>query len=188
MFEPMVLPVRITSFVLLALFVCLSLILRRFTKHPVLSSITTCIVAGLPLLFLVGFLVDSVRYGEFHYADAKGLNDGYVSLPAEATGVTLHKYASGHALKFKTSESSLTAWMNTLTQQRLEYTDATPFRLEEEEDGFLAEEFKNLFHRQGWSPPADVVVYRGWRSGRGGGFDVWFSKAGETAYISAGYW
>jgi hypothetical protein len=26
------------------------------------------------------------------------------------------------------------------------------------------------------SSPTDAVIYRGWRSGRGGGFDVWYSK------------
>ena len=187
LFAPIVLPVQITFFVMIALVIGLPIVFRRFTKRPVLASIGSCAVLGLPLLFLVGAIVDSIRYGEFHHTHASKLNDGYVQLPTDASDITLHKYASGHELKFKTTRASLESWMEALTEKRREYSDATPFELEEPSE-FDVQEFDNLFGDHAWRFPDDATVYRGWRSGRGAGFDVWYSDTKLTAFIHAGYW
>lgn len=139
------------------------------------------------MLFVIGSVVDSIRYGEFHHLDATRLNDGYVQLPVDATEITLHKYASGHEMKFKTTGTSLESWMTELTKQRQAYSNATPFKLDVRSD-FDAEEFENHFGEHGWRYPDDAVVYRGWRSGRGAGFDIWYSDREQSAYIRAAYW
>ena len=107
LFAPVVLPLQITFFVMLGLVVGLPFLYRRFTKHPVLASLGTCALLGFPMLFAIGSIVDSFRFGEFQHGDAKRLNDGYVQLPTDATEITLHKYASGHELKFKTTKAAI---------------------------------------------------------------------------------
>ena len=172
---------------MLALAGGLPFLLRRSMKHPILASLGISAVLAIPMLFAIGFIVDSIRYGEFNHADASKLNDGYVQLPVDATEITLHKYASGHELKFKTTKASLESWMAELTQKRRKYSDATAFEFDVRSD-FDSEHFNHLFGRHGWDYPADAVVYRGWRSGRGGGFDVWYSEVQQFAYISGTYW
>ena len=188
MFAPVFLPLQITFFVMLGLVVGLPFLFRRFTKHPVLASLGTSALLGFPMLFAIGSIVDSFRYGEFQHDDAKRLNDGYVQLPTDATEITLHKYASGHELKFKTTKASLETWMTELTNHRLKYMNVTPFEPGDSHPNFDAKGFANLFGRHGWQYPADAVIYRGWRSGRGSGFDVWYSDVEQSAYIHASYW
>lgn len=189
MFAPAILPIQITFFVLLAAVVLMSFLLRRFTKHPIAISVLTCVVGGLPVLLAVGAVVDSIRYGKFEYIDASKLNDGYVELPSDSTEIVLHKYASGHELKFKTNLESLEKWMSDWVADVSQYaSNVTPFEKDDSQSNYGESEFTNRFGQHGWSYPSDAVVYRGWRSGRGGGFDVWFSATEKTAYISAGYW
>ena len=188
MLGPVILPLQITIFVMITLIVTLPSVLRRYTKHPVLASFGISAVLGIPMLLAMISIVDSIRYGEFQYNDTKRLNDGYVELPSDASEITLHKYASGHELKFKTKKSSLESWMTELTNRRLKYTKATPFKLDDSRPKFDAAEFASRFGRHGWSYPPDAVIYRGWRSGRGGGFDVWYSEIDRSAYISSSYW
>jgi hypothetical protein len=184
MWVPAVLPLKYTFYALVALALTLPFALRRFTKHPVLLSLGICALSSLPLLMIVGAIIDSYRYGEFHFDSYESLADSYVELPQDATNITLRKYASGHEVKFQTSKSTLEKWMSDLTAQRSEYSDATPFVLENLGN---TKWFRNDFGPE-WSCPSDVIFYRGWRSARGAGFDVWYSEDSETAFIAASYW
>lgn len=187
LFASLVLPVQITLLVMFMLAIGLTMPLRRVVKHPIAISLGICAFLGIPLLFLIGMVVDSFRYGEFHYDDASGLNDSYVHLPSDSTKITLHKYASGHEMKFRIAKSSLEAWMTEITSQRNEYSDAKPFKLDVRSENDRRK-FIDLFGHHGWRCPDDAVIYRGWRSARGGGFDVWFSDLEGIAFINAGYW
>ena len=183
MFAPAILPIQVAFLVLVVLAFMLPLLLRRFTKHAVPIGCGLCLLGSLPILFGVGAIIDSIRYGEFNFENADRLNDGYVELPTDATNITLHKYASGHELKFSTNRQSLEKWMEDWVDRLSKFTDATPFEL-----GGSVGRFSDRFGQHGWKRPSDTVVYRGWRSGRGGGFDVWYSEREKTAFISAGYW
>gem|GEM_PF-2378294 len=178
---------KITFYITVLLGFSLWTVLRRRLKRPILTTLGTCMALFIPMLFGVGAVVDSVRYGEFKHEDTTSLNDAYVKIPRDATDITLHKYASGHFLKFSTSEDSLQSWMDELTEERRKFDDASPFEITAKSE-FDKTEFNNIFKDHGWLYPEDVMVYRGWRSRRGGGFDVWYSEAKKTAFISAGYW
>jgi hypothetical protein len=147
-----------------------------------------CFVSFVPGFIVVSEIVGFVVYGEFTYAEASQIHDKYIDLPTDAREIVLHKYASGHAVKFQTSQESLEEWMNQVTESRRKYTDAIPFQRHEEIEELLIDEFIMRFEQYEWSYPSDVVVYRGWHSQRGAGFDVWFSHSNKTCYISAGYW
>lgn len=184
MWAPAALPIEYTFYILVAMVVTMPFALRRFTKHPILLSLGVCAISSLPLLLAVGAIIDSYRYGEFYFDNAGALNDSYVELPHGVTNITLRKYASGHEVKFQTSKLPLEKWMSDLTDRRSEYSDAVPFLIENSGN---AQGFQNDFGTA-WIYPSDAVLYRGWRSGRGAGFDVWFSEENQTAYINASYW
>ena len=189
MFAPAILAIQITFFVLLAIAVLLPFLIRRCTKRPFAVSLSTCLIGGLPLLFAIGAVVDSIRYGKFEYEDALKLNDEYVQLPSDSTDIVLHKYASGHELKFKTNHESLQEWMTDWVADVSQYAaNVTPFEKDERLTNYKETEFRHRFGQHGWTFPQDAIVYRGWRSGEGSGIDVWFSEVEQTAYISAAYW
>ena len=185
MFAPAVLPIQITFLILLVIAFGLPLLLRRFTKNAIPIGCVVCLLGSLPLLFAVGAIVDSIRYGEFQFETAGQSSDDYVELPSDATEITLHKYASGHEVKFKISRVKLEEWLTDITERRLVYADATPFELRESGDKMG---FKNRFeyHNRKWSD--ETIKFEGWRSARGSGFDVWFCPKTKFAYVSDSYW
>lgn len=167
--------------------------LRR-GRTPVGAIGSAGMVAGalfLPLLLAVGFVVDAFRYGEFTYASAAEIGDPNVEIPATATDITLYKSASGHTVRFQVDQELLLRWMDSVAQKRREYTsDNTAFVRDAEEPDleFRRYLFDTAFGHYDWPMPADVVRYQGWRSGRGGGYDVWYSPATRTGFIAAAYW
>jgi len=186
MWAPAELPFGITFLILLGMLIVLPFALSRFSKHPILITLGICALASIPTLLIVGEVVDSVRYGEFKYESAADISgDHFWIMPTGATDITMHKYASGHELKFQSGEQELLDWMSQMTKRRQEYSDATPFQIDSSADSTW---FDNDFGERNWQCPADAVMYRGWRSARGSGSDIWYSKETGTVYISDAYW
>ncbi len=188
MFVPLILPFKITCCVILVLMLGLALPLRRLTKYWIAATLGIGLVLWLPVFVSVWTLADSIRYGEFHYNHARQIDDRYVDLPSDATEIILHRFGHGHELKFKTSRESLEAWMGDVTNKIREYSDAHPFELELPRKESPSFDFDSRFERHGWRYPPDALFYRGWRSRRGAGLDVWYSESEQTGYVSAGYW
>jgi hypothetical protein len=184
MFAPATLPLQVTFLVLVLLAITLPLLLSRYTKNSVPIGCGICLLGSLPTLFIVGAVIDSIRYGEFQFDTAGAIEDGYVELPADATRITLHKYASGHELRFATSRQSLESWMEDWVERRSKYNgDVTPFKRSHSTLGF-----SDRFGQHGWERPNDTIAYRGWRAPEGAGIDVWYSDAEGIAFISDSYW
>ena len=189
MFGPVLLPVSLTFLVMLSMFTALPFLLRRFTKTKGAVSLAfgICVAASIPTLFLVGAIVDSVRYGEFTYSSPDEIG-GYTfwTLPSDATLITMHKYSSGHELRFHTTQIALEKWMDQIRARQLElYENVEEFVLIDHAD---QEWFDSCFSRHEWPFPDDAVMYRGPRGEKGSGFETWFSKKNQTAYISRNYW
>jgi len=193
MLKPILLPLQITAIVLFLLAAAVYVYLNRRSKNQTTAIVLAGIfglVAFVPALIGIGFVVDMVRYGTFTYESARQIQDPSVQLPAQAQDIELHKSASGHEVMFSVSHSELQTWMSDLTKQRRSYTDATPFVRDETLNapataiGFWEMEFG----QRGWECPKDVIRYQGWHSGRGAGFDVWYSPVAERAFIRASYW
>ncbi len=137
----------------------------------------------------IGLIVDAIRYGQFEYRTAAEIDDPYVEIPHNSTEITLHKYASGHEVRFTSEQEDLVTWMHSVVNRRQQLANATPF---EKYQALKGDDLQRLwdhdFGRRHWPMPDDVVRYQGSRSARGSGFDVWYSPSSRTGYVRAGYW
>lgn len=193
MFAPLILPLQFTCIAVPFLMFGVFAILMRRMKSQAKSIALTILIGCLlfvPALVVVGICVDAVRYGRFEYANGSQIRDPYVEIPQSATNITLHKSSMGHSVRFSIDEAALREWMDTVTKRRRKFANATPFERDEPlGNSTLAHRYwHQIFGQHGWAAPADVIRYKGWRSGRGAGFDVWYSPELHTAYIDAGYW
>ena len=187
MFAPMILPLRLTLVLLATLTLLLALLLRRKSRHPLFFAVATSVILFLPILFGAMTLTNHMLYGTFEFEEAGEVRDAYVQVPDTATDLVVHRYSSFHAVRFRVGADELTVWMDELFQERQQTSDTRPFVLSETTAG-QTDEFHNLFGGFGWTPPDDILVYRGWRSARGGGFDVWYSQKDRVAYMYVTYW
>jgi hypothetical protein len=191
MLAPIILPLQLT----LLLFAAITVVVvsRGKSGEKRVQRFLVCFFAGIilfvPVLFGVGYLVDSVRYGEFHYADGSKIRDRkYIELPRKATDITVHKYASGHEARFTVSEADLKSWLDEYWRthpwvRKPEVRDNEP-----EAQPMSAEEFARQFGRHNWEFMSDLKRYPGPTSARGGGFTLWHSPSRNVAYLAAGYW
>ena len=107
-------------------------------------------------------------------------------MPKNASDITMHKYPSGHEVKFQTTKVELEDWMSRMHKRHLEYSnDTKPFTIDPDVTPVT---FDSYFSRHNWPYPKDATMYRGPFGADGSGFNVWYSNDEQTAYISAGYW
>lgn len=188
MFAPIVLPFQITLVILVVVLVSIGVFLRRKSAKAI--ALIFSFILFIPSCAGVAFVVDAFRYGQFNYTSATDFRDPYVEIPKNAKSITLHKYSSGHEMRFTCEPEELASWMEAVDKHRKNFIDYEPFELDE---GLASNEdrnrfFESHFGRHGWKMPDDVVCYKGWRSGRGSGFDVWYSPTTKTGFVNAGYW
>ena len=185
MFAPLVLPFYASILLSFGLFAGMAEIHRRTSNgSPVLPFVVTTIMY-IPVFLLSALAVDYFRFGVFSYEYASNISDPYVEVPTDSKNVVVNKYSSGHEAKFEVSLGNLEQWMVDVAERRRTHNPkATPFKEFSEGQEFWGPRFERL----GWDCPNDVVFYQGWRSGRGGGFDVWYSPGSQTGFISASYW
>lgn len=187
----MILPLQITCVIVLLVVAGTYRVLRRSRKVAPAAQLAaaTGVVAVVPILFLVSGIVDSFRYGVFRFERAAEIGDPHVLLPESATGITLHKFGSGHEVRFTIDPPGLASWMESVANRRRDQLgQPTPFQEQPKDGHGDLRDFENEFGRNGWTMPADVVRYRGWRWPTGAGFDVWYSPSTQEGYIRAGYW
>ncbi|HET6425123.1 MAG TPA: hypothetical protein VFG20_15660 [Planctomycetaceae bacterium] len=194
MLAPLVLPLQITCVVVGLLSLIVAMLWQRIAKRPRISfflMLVTSIGLFVPTLLVVSLIVDEARYGKQEFATGAQVVDRYVEVPASATNIILHKYASGHELRMNVDEDALLAWMDAVTKKSQQFArDATPFEKDESfgRGEYFRHIWKTRFAKYGWEAPPDIVQYKGWRSARGSGFDVYYSPQSQTAFISAAYW
>jgi hypothetical protein len=185
---PIVLPFQITVVLFVVALVSIGVFLRR--KSAIAIAMMFSFILFIPSCAGIAFVVDAFRYGQFDYTVATDIRDPYVDIPKNAKSITLHKYSSGHEMRFICEPGELITWMEVVDNHRKNWIDYKPFKLDE---GLISNDgrkrsFENLFGRRGWTMPDDVMCYNGWRSGRGSGFDVWYSPTTKTGFVHAGYW
>lgn len=151
-------------------------------------SAVLAVLAFVPVMFGVSFVVDAFRFGTFHYDDYAQVDDFrvYRYLPEGATAITLEKWDNGFRAKFSMSASELEAWLD---QQWALYGDQAEVSREKANSiGGGLKGFMREFSRFPEPLPTDVVEYGGPWASNGAGFTIWYSAEQGVGYQRAGYW
>jgi hypothetical protein len=184
---PFLLPAQVTAILLGGLVILAATFapLVRIRRWRVaLAAGLIAIVLFVPTCVGVGFALDSVRYGDFHFDRADEVWDDHVRLPPQAVDITYHKFASGHYARFTVDEWDLREWLRTFPPPSGDGAPSGPTS---------ASDFEFAFSNVAWTAPSDVAAgrgrrYLGPRASNGAGFDVWYSPETREAFVSAGYW
>ncbi|MBL9147840.1 MAG: hypothetical protein JNM94_04030 [Phycisphaerae bacterium] len=181
---PFVLPAQVTFLLLVLSVIVAILVAPKAGARRWAAGVATGLVGVflfVPTCIGVGFALDPIRYGEFHYATAKEAGERHGRLPPQAVDITLHAYASGHDARFTIDEDDLREWWRTFPPST--YSGPQPSTPEA-----VAESLPSHFGRYGWTPPRDTVVFEGPRAANAAGFTIWYSPSERVAYLSAAYW
>lgn len=193
MFWAVVLPFQISCVILLASVLLLTAFLPfkkfgRFISFCIYSGLA--VIAFVPVILIVGFAVDSVRFGDFKYASYADIPDDRSRryMPPNATDIDIHKFVSGYFARYKISEDDFQLYLDELWQT---YGDASPIPckqlggepwvVEGESIGLPLEDL-------GWKAPAHLVEYDGPREDDGGGATYYVDIESGVVYQRTGYW
>lgn len=192
-FWPLILPLQITSVLLIAL-VALAVAnaprWKRTRRAMLFGSTAIAVVAFLPLSFAVSWVIDSFRFGESHYAQASRVNDKRVQyyLPPTATQITLHTRGNGYHARYRISRAELDAFLDA-AWANADY--ANP-----DERGQLANsgreidqrQFAHWFEAVEWPLPPRAVCLYGPVEPDGGGAIYYLDPIAGVVFQSTGYW
>lgn len=192
MLWPVVLPFKITICCLVVLVAIVTAAAPALNwqrgKTFLIATILAC-VAFVPLCTGIMRLVDTQRFGVFHYDVITDVNDFRIEryLPTNARDITLEKHAAGHRAKYSISESELMEYLDSLWS---EYGEHSAISRDELGDGTPvgASQFDYKYGDLGWPPLENAVEYHSPVQGDGGGATYYFDRDAGTAYHLAGYW
>lgn len=122
MFWSMVLPFKITSYLLLLSITLVTLFkpfIKWSRKKTFLISFSLAIVLFIPSCTGVQIVIDKYRFGKFQYSNSNEIEDKGIkySLPQNAKNITLYKLDTGHYAKYQISKSDLLRYINKLWEK-----------------------------------------------------------------------
>jgi hypothetical protein len=192
MLWPLVLPFRITLFVLLAL-ALLATVLAPIVKWKRSKAFGNClalsVLAFVPSCAVITRLVDAQRFGMFEYSEYSQVQDFRIEryLPPKARDITLNKYAMGHRARYSITEQELMAYLDGCWVQAAGRS-AIPREQLDEGKTVSEEFFPSVFTELGWPPLDQAIRLHSPVQGDGGGASYFFDPGTNTAYHYAGYW
>ncbi|TWU54348.1 hypothetical protein Poly51_30650 [Rubripirellula tenax] len=192
MLWPIVLPFKISLavlFGLVAVAVLISPLLGWRRGKTLLVSMFVAILAFLPVCAGVGSILDSQRFGVFHYAAYAEVQDHRVEryLPPQARDITLEKYAMGHRAKYTITLDELTGYLDGLWS-RAGGRSAVPRDQLDDGASVSGESFDYSFDGRDWPIPEKALHFCSPVQSDGGGADYYFDSETNTVLQRAGYW
>lgn len=192
MFWPLILPAKITFWLLLAVivcFTCLAPIARLRRLHVFFGTLLLAVVAFIPSCVGVMAVLDSRRFGEFEYATYDEVDDFRVEryLPPQARSIKLYKIPNGFRAMFQISEADLAAWHDSIWS---DYGSADAFDTERgpDESEAIASEMLVHFELLDWLLPQPEVGYYAPVAANGATFKTWYDRDTNTAILWGCYW
>ena len=192
MLWPIILPFQVTCVVFVgavALLTGLAPALKWKRRRTVVFASLLACVAFIPSCVGIMTVIDSQRFGTFHYDSFADVNDFRVEryLPTKARNIILHKYAPGHRAKYSISETDLTAYVDHLWEICGKYSAYKREELNDRTDA--TPEMFELEYGDLDSPPLEsTIVLHSPVESDGGGATYFYDRITGTAYQCAGYW
>ena len=192
MLWPLVLPVKITFWLLVALVLMAtigSVRLKWPTRKTFVIASVIAFVGFIPSCTIVMSIVDARRFGVFEYASYDEVRDFRIErfLPPAAHNITLEKTFIGHRAKYTISESELKSFLDGLWDAYGEYSAVPRSNLKDGEP-VRSEQIQMDLRGLDWPPMTDAVRFQSPVEGDGGGATYYFDRATGVTYHRAGYW
>lgn len=187
-----ILPQQITFWFLTALVILFTLfapsIRLKRSKALILASVLA-FVLFIPSYFVTTDLIHNFRFGLFAYLDHASVNDDHVQdfLPIDASNIIADKQEFAFMARFDIKKEELLNWLDAYWEKY--GTDSTVTR--EAANGMVwnsDEEIARFFGHLKWSIPKDTLRFGSPRSGRGAGFQIWYSEELRMAWEYGNYW
>ncbi|WP_182871459.1 hypothetical protein [Stieleria mannarensis] len=192
MLWPIVLPFKITFWVLAGFVATVALVSPWFKwrrgKAVVISTLVA-FLAFVPVCAGIGSILDSHRFGVFHYSTYSEVQDFRIEryLPPMARDITLDKFAMGHRAMYKISLDELTDFLDSLWLEA-DGRSAVPRTELEDSAAVPAEHFDYSFDGLDWPMPDTALHFHSPMQSDGGGADYYFDPKTNTVLQHAGYW
>lgn len=139
----------------------------------IVATITIGLTVFLFLIWNTG-----PRYGIHSFPKAVDVDVGVMSLPADATTISLSIALARECMKFQVSKESILEWLQDVDKYaRIDGIVSNVIA----EDSYPSNSstFYSLFKETGWAQPEDLIVF----SGQPKELHCWFSPKSGTAYV-----
>ena len=192
MLWPIILPIQLTSLIMVFAIVTVTVIAAAKNWKPGVAFVLTsavAIMAFVPSCNGIMSLLDARRFGVFQYASYDDVQDFRIEryLPPAAKAITLEKTAMGHRAKYSITETELREYIDQLWN-KFGQLSAAPRGDSSEREMASADEFDLWFRGLGWPVPKNAICFSSPTEADGGGATYYFDPDSGTAYHRAGYW
>lgn len=189
MLWPVVLPAKITFWMLVALVLIATLTAKSKRGKVFAISVVLAVIAFVPSCVGIQAILDTQRFGTFEYADYSQVKDFRVEryLPPQAKDITLNKYPQGYLAKYEMSEPGLKAYLDGLWDKHGRLSAYTRDQLEDGRET-SHEAYAHFFKEVDWPPLKSAVVYNSPVEPDGGGATYYVDARQGVVYQHAGYW
>ena len=192
MLWPIVLPIKVTLFLMLAIIVIATLaapLVRVRRMMAFLTVLSLAIICFVPACTAIMMKIDEKRFGEFQYATTNDIFDVHAAryLPPTATKIRTWQALHGIRATFEIDEPALIDYI----QSRWDvWGDSAVNRGEDWrlESNHLKGTIDYMFQDLDWDLPDPDVVFSGPAAANGTGFQIWYDRGSQTAILWGGYW
>jgi len=192
MFWPIILPLKITFWLLVGIVLVGTLVspVLHWKRHKTfwIASLFACVVF-IPSCVGITFVLDARRFGTFQYDTFSAVQDFRIEryLPTSARDITLQKFGAGHRAKYTLTQPELTAYLDALWRKADGYSSMTRDELDDGATLAFAE-FAHNFAGLDWPALETVVQFHSPVQANGGGATYYFDVTSNVVYHRAGYW
>ena len=191
MFWTIILPFNLAVLILAAMVAFFTVFAPTFKwSRRKAFAITTvlAVVAFIPSVAAIMSIVDSYRFGLFHYKAFSDVKDWRVEryLPTTAQSITVEKYAQGHRAKYSISEPDLLEFLDELWDKYGERSRMS--RDDLHSDSHVTEDQHKQFGDLGWPVLENAIELHSPVKSNWAGATYYFDRDTGTAYHRAGYW
>lgn len=193
MLWPLILPAQLTFWLMLALVVTATVVSswRGWKRSKAFYlTLSFAILAFVPSCVGVMWVVDSVRFGDFHYDGFADVPDfrSRRYLPESATNIQMRKHANGYRARYEISDSDFHNYLDNMWSEYGQYSSVPRDGMSGEGESVTPEAFNQIFKGLEWQCPVAAIQYYSTSEPDGGGATYFFDAEAGLAFQHTGFW